>query len=310
MVLMQERPVSVVVAALTYRRPGDLRALIPLLIDQVGSVAQPTRVIIVDNDPQAGAREAVAAFAPLVEYHHAPKPGIAAARNVALDAADDADLLVFIDDDERPSERWLEYLLATWHASYPAAVVGPVVSEYEVQPDHWVVAGRFFERRRLRTGTETDLAATNNLLLDLAFVRRSGLRFDDRFGLTGGSDSLFTRQIHATGGRMVWCDEAVVTDVVPAVRVTRDWVLKRAYRSGNTSTLTSLAMARGGIPRFRAGLAAAARGVPRLIAGILGILLGAALARVDLRARGRRTAARGAGMLAGIAGIAYVEYRR
>ena len=84
-----------------------------------------------------------------MRYVHEPEPGIAAARNRALDEAGPADLLVFIDDDERPVDGWLARLVETYRVDRPTAVVGPVVSEYEQQPDAWVSAGRFFDRRRL-----------------------------------------------------------------------------------------------------------------------------------------------------------------
>ena len=37
------------------------------------------------------------------------------------------------------------------------------------------------------------------------------------------------RRLHAAGYAMIWCDEAVVTDVVPVARLTREWVLRRAF---------------------------------------------------------------------------------
>ena len=92
------------------------------------------------------------------------------------------------------------------------------MSRFAETPDPWIAAGRFFDRRRLPTGTDLEVAATNNLLLDLAVVRRLGLRFDAAFGLSGGSDTLFTRELVASGERMVWCDEAIVYDIVPTDR--------------------------------------------------------------------------------------------
>src|SRR4051794_383875 len=213
-------PLKVVVAALTYRRPGDLEELLPALVAQRASVEEEVDILIVDNDPDAGARDQVAAFGDGVRYVHAAEPGIAAARNTALDAAGDADLLVFIDDDERPVRAWLSRLLSTWAEHRTTAVVGPVISAFEVEPGDWIRAGGFFTRRRMPTGTAIEIAATNNLLLDLAEVRRMGLRFDLRFGLSGGSDTLFSRELIAKGGTMIWCDEAIVTDVVPASRAT------------------------------------------------------------------------------------------
>ena len=67
-------------------------------------------------------------------------------------------------------------------------------------------------------------AHSNNLLLDLRWSRRLGLRFDPRFGLTGGEDTMFTHDLVGRGGTIVWCDEAVVRESVPADRATRSWV--------------------------------------------------------------------------------------
>lgn len=227
------RTLRVVVAMLTYKRPDDLAAAVPALLAQAGSVPDDVRLLVVDNDPDGSARAFVEASG--ADYLHEPRPGIAAARNAAITATDDADVLVFIDDDERPVDRWLELLLATYRETGAPCVVGPVVSEFAVQPDAWVRAGRFFDRRRLPTGTPVTVAATNNLLLDVVTLRRTGVRFDEAFGLSGGSDTLFSRTLVARGVRMVWCDEAVVVDVVPADRSTRAWVLHRARRSGNSA---------------------------------------------------------------------------
>ena len=57
--------------------------------------------------------------------------------------------------------------------------------------DPWIAAGAFFDNKHKVSGTVMPAAATNNLLLDLAVVRRHGLRFDNRFGLIGGGDERF-----------------------------------------------------------------------------------------------------------------------
>ena len=301
---------SVTVAVLTYRRPGDLAAVLPALDRQARSIDPPAAVLVVDNDPDGGAASTVADHASaLTRYVHEPVPGIAAARNRALLEAG-TDLLVFIDDDERPSARWLEDLIRTYVVDRPAGVVGPVVSEYEHEPEAWVAAGRFFQRRRLATGAQVDLAATNNLLLDLAQVRAHGLAFDERFGISGGSDTLFTRQLADAGGRMVWCDSAVVVDVVPASRLTRGWVLRRAYRAGNTWSRTSLLLAGSRRDRVAQRAVLTARGSARLALGGARAAVGVLTGSLPHRARGVRTAARGAGLVAGAWGSQYAEYRR
>jgi succinoglycan biosynthesis protein ExoM len=298
---------QVVIAVLTYRRPDDIVRAIAELLAQTARVADQVRILVIDNDPDAGARPLVEGVHPQVAYVHEPVPGIAAGRNRALDESTADDLLIFFDDDEAPSERWLELMLSTWRQSTPEAVVGSVVSDFEIEPDAWVTAGRFFDRRRLATGTEVGVAATNNLLLDLDFVRTHGLRFDARYGISGGSDTLFTRQLVNSGGRMVWCDEAVVIDKVPAERVSRDWVLRRAYRSGNSWSRTSLELrpSRG----FRR-VPLLAQGAVRIIGGMSRACVVVVMRDIGQRARGRRTMSRGAGMVTGALGRTYLEYAR
>jgi glycosyltransferase involved in cell wall biosynthesis len=307
---------SLTIAVLTYRRPADLAAILPLLAAQAAAVEPPlrARVLVVDNDPDAGARSAVEAFAATaavpVVYEHEPVPGISAARNRALDASAAEDLLVFIDDDERPSEHWLRNLLATRRSTGATAVVGPVVSTFEVEPDDFIRAGRFFDRLRHPTGTALEVAATNNLLLDLREVRRLGVRFDPAFGITGGDDTMFTRQLRQRGGSMVWCDEAVVVDVVPAARITRRWVILRALSSGNSWGLTSMRLAPSTPARVAAGARLHARGGARLLGGLGQAALGTVGRNKAHRARGIRTSARGLGMILGAWGVSYREYRR
>jgi glycosyltransferase involved in cell wall biosynthesis len=305
------------IAVLTYRRPNDLAAVLELLVHQVTSNSSEEltiRVLVVDNDPDGGAALQVRDFSRrasmVVDYVNETIPGISAARNRALAESGGSRLLVFIDDDERPTADWLGLLLATFWATGAAAVVGPVVSDYEIDPEPWIVAGGYFVRRRLPTGTRVQVAGTNNLLLDLDYVRSRNITFDLEFGLTGGEDTLFTRQLVAKGGSIVWCDEAVVVDLVPAARVSRRWVVLRALSSGNAWALTSVKLA----PTFRARaiarIALTIRGAVRVFGGSARFVAGLALRRIDLRARGVRTIMRGSGMISGAWGYKYIEYRR
>jgi len=309
------QPMTVTLAALTFKRPQDLAALLPALAEQASDQSgdYEVGVLIVDNDPDAGARDAVERFAastPVrVRYSHEAVPNIAAARNRALDLADTR-LLVFLDDDERPSASWLSHLLREFERSRPAAVVGPVVSAFDVEPDSWITAGGFFQRRRLPTGTRIDVAATNNLLLDLDVVRELGLHFDPAFGLTGGEDMLFTRQLRSAGREMVWCDEALVTDVVPAGRTTRRWVTLRALSNGNSWGLTSVALTATPPARLVVRARLVGQGAIRVVGGGARAAAGYVSHRAGDHARGVRTLMRGLGMLGGAVGWRYEEYRR
>ena len=331
------------IAMLTYRRNDYLAQVIPELLAQADDVcdAQTTvSVLIVDNDPQAGARAVVeAARAALggeqpeaaessgaadldavamsrLVYVHEPEPGIVAGRNRALSQAHGSDALVFIDDDEIPSPGWLRALVSTWRAQGCAAVTGPTPPTFEVAPSAWVVASGAFDSWEAADGAQVRSADTGNLLLDLAVVEGLGLRFDPRYGLTGGEDSLFTRQLTRAGGVIRFAAGAVVTKRVPAARARRTWVLERSLRSGSSwarvriDTAAPDGGASGRLARLRLRLGYGAKGLAK--AGIDGARAGVARIRGDVPAQARyEVSSRGGlGMVVGALGVHVREYGR
>lgn len=310
-------PIQVTVAVPTFRRPAGLQALLPVLVDQAAQLTVVTGgrfvvdVLVVDNDPDGSAAGTVAAAgAGHVRYVLESRPGIAAVRNRALDEAAGSRLLAMIDDDELPRPGWLEHLVRTWERSRPAAVVGRVLAAYQGTLEPWVAAGDFFLRFSFPTGTEVATAAAANLLLDLEQVGRAGVRFAADLGLSGGEDNLFSRALVRAGGRIVWCDESVAVDQVPAARMTRRWVLTRSWSHGNVSVLTDLRLTEGPVGRAAVRGTGLARGLVRVVGGAARWGLGR-LTRSDRhQARGLRTLMRGAGMVSAVLGLAYLEYAR
>ena len=151
---------------------------------------------------------------------------------------------------------------------------------------------------------------TSNLLLDLYFVRSHGLSFREEFGMAGGEDTMLTMEIGRLGGGIVWCDEAPVTDLVPSDRMTREWVLNRRYRMGNSHSRCLLALTPKGWRRLLLRLQLLLGGAARVIAGHLQRAIGAVTASQVRDAKGARLAARGSGMAAGALGSKFEEYRR
>jgi len=304
----------IVVAVLTYARTVELNDVIPCLLDACAGMPSAS-VLVVDNNPSGDAEATVRTLghtvrAGALRYTHESTPGIAAARNRALAEASNADLLVFIDDDERPGINWLEHLVHLYEKQPSAAIVGPVVSEFESTPDEWIVAGQFFERRRMPTGSRVSVAATNNLLLDLHQIRAFDIWFDDRFGLTGGSDTLFSRELVRRGGNILWCDEAIVVDKVPNSRLTRAWVLQKALRFGNVMVRVDMITAGSPLARILIRAKYFIGGLGRIGLGGSRACLGVAVRSMAHQARGARLVARGSGMLLASVGVRYAEYAR
>jgi len=323
------------IAIPTFRRPDDLKRAIGGVLKQVaeqaarepsGGTVSDAEVLVIDNDAQCSGRKAALAAAAdagvavrasadeptagdmNVRYVVEERPGVAAVRNRALDETTERDLLIFIDDDEEPEPGWLAALVGLQASTGCQAVAGPVIPVYEVEPEEWVRRGEFFVRKTWPTGTVRPVAASNCLLLDLGFVRRVGLRFDEAFGATGGEDTLFTRQLCAAGGVIRWCAEARVRDHVPASRLARPWILRRQRSHAATSVRVELALAGGGAqPAIRAR--AAAGGLVRIVVGGLRTAGGTLISSPQHAAKGARLLARGRGILAAsVGGGVHREY--
>ncbi|GAB3999304.1 glycosyltransferase family 2 protein [Nocardioides marmoraquaticus] len=310
----------VAVGLLTFHRPDRLARLIPMLADHLDSAvadgdAAAGAIIVVDNDSEGSAEDAVesAGRPDLVRYVVEARRGISYGRNRALDeaVADGADVLVFIDDDETPQAGWLRELLATYGSRDVQAVAGAVVSQPDGDLDPFVEAGGFLDRAHrdgVRTGEPIPRAATNNLLLDIAFVQARQLRFDPRFGTTGGGDSLFTSQLTAAGGRMVWCAESVVVDHVPADRMTPAWILSRSYNMASALVFVELELRSSRLDRVAFRALTAARETARLTQGAALVARGRATGSLRDVARGRRALARAHGAASGLRGRRSVHY--
>lgn len=305
---------SVTVAVLTFRRNELIATLLPALIDQVEQVAGAgwdAGILVVDNDPHGGARAVVSPLEKRgVRYVHEKLPGLAAARNRALMESSARNALVFIDDDEVPTPGWLEALLETWQTTGADAVTGPVLSLFDVPPGDWVLASGHFECLSDSTGALRGSFATNNLLLDRRRMADLDLVFDERYGFTGGEDSMMAQSLVAAGGCIVWCNEALVTERVPAARATRDWVLQRAVRQGQSWARVRLDVLphrrRRGIRRAEFSVRSVAR-----ICGLSGSFLLARM-RGDTQGAARAEYARAGawGVLTGALGRQHLEYGR
>ena len=112
------------IAVCTRGRPQELEGCLRAL---EGEIAKGREVIVVDNGPDAETAR-VAARRPTVRYAPAPRGGLSAARNVALEIAS-GDVVAFVDDDARPEPGWLAPLLAAFDRPCVAVVCGFVRPE-------------------------------------------------------------------------------------------------------------------------------------------------------------------------------------
>jgi glycosyltransferase involved in cell wall biosynthesis len=227
----------ITVCICTFKRSALLRDLLAHLESQRTEGLFTLDVVVVDNDSNRSAERTVQTFAarsPLrVTYSVEPDQNISLARNRAVRQAS-GDLLAFIDDDEVPVSDWLAQLVRTRFRYSVDGVLGPVVTRFQVVPPQWVTRGRFFDRLRHPTGVPVAWpeARTGNVLVARDSLRDLDPPFRPQFG-SGGEDVDFFRRLIVSGRRFVWCDEAVVHELVPPSRCTRRFLIGRAVLRGS-----------------------------------------------------------------------------
>jgi glycosyltransferase involved in cell wall biosynthesis len=300
------RPPRIAVCILTRMREAGLtRALEGIAKQRVPSRDfSRIRVIVVDNDP-GGSGQPVCdrlrrTYPWSLVYAVEPIVGIPYARNRALEMAMTADdLIAFLDDDEVPSEKWLAELLRVRREYSADVVFGPVPPYFPAPVPRWIERGAFFERETHPTGTVCSVGATNNVLMSTRMLRESGIRFDESYRFSGGSDTFFFMRVHRAGYRMIWADEAFVTEWIPKSRATLKWLAMRHFRCGAL---------RGREQSIWGRLRSAALGMARV-----GFGAGCAVVFFPFgrhrSAKAIRWASYGLGLLYGAAGKHFQEYR-
>lgn len=232
-------PVLISICVCTYQRPLMLGRLLRDLQQQETQGQFNFEIIVVDNDPTASARIAVSnetktSPVPIV-YGAESRRSISYARNMTLSLASGS-LIAFIDDDEFPEANWLFNLYKTLNDYKVGGVLAPVRPYFEEGTPTWVKKGGFYDRPEHQTGFTMpwEECRTGNVLFDRKIIEDDDPVFDPAFG-TGGSDVDFFRRKMGQGHKFIWCNEAIVHEVVPPSRWKRSVMIRRALLRGRNS---------------------------------------------------------------------------
>jgi len=237
------RDVAVVIP--TLRRPESLERAIRSVLAQEDVGDRLREIVVADNDPQASARPLVDALAgsstPLV-WVHAPRPGVATARNMGLSATE-APLIAFLDDDESASPGWLAALLKAQASTGADVVFGPIKGRAP-NATGWTTA--YLERFFGREGPVSDQLidepfGCGNSLMVRASALPGPAPFDASADQAGGEDDALFAALAARGGRFGWAAEAWVEEFAPPHRATLRYALQRAFAYGQGPSQTAAA---------------------------------------------------------------------
>ncbi|WP_419174096.1 glycosyltransferase family 2 protein [Desulfosediminicola sp.] len=260
--------IDILLGLITCKRPNYLIELLDSLARQsIFNTEVNVSTLIVDNDQQQSARHIYQSYSNTfpgkLEYYHETKQGIPYARNRVLShaAQQESDYIVFIDDDETASVTWLETLHTLIKENDVDAIQGLVVS---ILPDGnlpgWANKAKRKEGNK-KEGCSRIGLSTNNVIFSSRLIRDLGLRFDESFALTGGSDMDFFERAAKLGSTHIWTNKAIVYEKIPQSRLNLSWQFQRLFRVGATNTYMSLQQ-KGFLPTLL-------RYVPKIAARIL-----------------------------------------
>ncbi|MEM8938448.1 MAG: glycosyltransferase family 2 protein [Bacteroidota bacterium] len=299
----------IIIAVATYKRPNMLRSALESLNCLKVFHHYQAQIMVCDNDPKKSAKPIFDSmkeklFLPSFYFSEA-KRGIVPARNKLLEKASKAgaSYLAFFDDDETVHPDWLAELLNAAKKFQAQAVWGKTV--YFLPPNHpkWLEKRNFFGGDQPITGTQRRGASTNNVLIDMQFLNKHNIRFDQRFNDIGGSDSFLFREVRDHGGKVISSQEAITYEEVPSSRASEEWILRRAYKNAHTEFRRTL-IRKG---RFAAVLLASFYGVWLAVSYFFSQVL-YPFKGYDFRIFNRRRRSKVKGLIHALKGRSHEEY--
>jgi succinoglycan biosynthesis protein ExoM len=232
---MDKRRIHISVCICTYKRLELLTRTLEAVLAQRTDDLFTYSVVVVDNDKAESGRAVVEAkashFSIPIRYCVEARQNIARARNKAVESAT-GEYVAFIDDDEFPMTDWLLTLFNTIREGSVDGVLGPVNPRFEDGAPRWVIEGGFYDRPVLPTGMSLNWrqCRTGNVLLKRDLFTGDAEPFNPEC-LSGEDQDFFRRKIES-GHNFIWCHEAGVYEVVPAVRWKRGFLIRRALFRG------------------------------------------------------------------------------
>lgn len=165
---------------------------------------------------------------------------ISIARNACLDVAD-GDYLVFIDDDEQADENWLFNFIEQAEKSGADAIFGPVDAIFPLNAPSWICEAKPFVKRVGEHGSKLVTGSTCNAIVRKSSIDKLNLRFQEKFGKTGGEDTDFFVRLYDAGALLIASNNAKVCETVPLERLSIKHLYRRNVRAGQTYACIILA---------------------------------------------------------------------
>jgi glycosyltransferase involved in cell wall biosynthesis len=241
--------IRLTLAVPTHNRAATLAETLASLSAQRLPADVETECIVVDNNSSDGTPavvEEAAARAPFaIRRVFETGPGSSFARNRAVAEAA-GDFILFIDDDAVADSDWAALMLAAIQRRGLDAVCGLVLPRWEAPPPPWLgpslyVRFAVHDEHAIAAARPEDTEVLRNYFSANTGFRRDCFtrfgRFREDLGVVGGNpisgeDTDMFARIMAGGGAMGFVREARVFHLVPAARMNRKYLVRKAFAFG------------------------------------------------------------------------------
>lgn len=293
----------IIVCIPSFKRPALLRDCLMACNNLIEPARCRINIIVADNDKEETARpicvELISSSVYPLHYFVEAERGLSSVRNRLLEEAVKlgADLIAFIDDDERPAPVWLIQHLRAMDEHVADVCSGPVIP---------VSAGQELSNKKKRaTGSRPRHVSTNNVMIKAALVIEQGLRFDPFYNFIGGEDFDFFERSSKLENVHAWVNEALVFETISAERSSLRYTFYRHFTGGINSIMR--------FKRSHSSMHAWLRFLPKIIGKYLGAIAYCFLSCFKLDKSHFSTAvkklANGTGYLAGLLNVIVERYR-
>ena len=141
-----------------------------------------------------------------------PVKGYSSVRNAAISNVPKNSNLIFIDDDEIPTNSWFEFMVDS-HRKFPCDVIfGPVFSDSDSS------SGFYRENFRgkyesMLDGSLVKQAGAGNMLIPSYLLELSRVAFDPFFNLSGSEDTDLCFRLRKQGVGIRYAKNAIITEI-------------------------------------------------------------------------------------------------
>lgn len=230
------QPPSVSIIICTRNRAEDLRQTLSAIARVDRSPAFASELLIIDNGSADDTEQVIRASqqAGLASrYLFEPHPGLSHARNRALAEAKGS-VLLFADDDIRPSAAWISGMCEPIFSGKADAVVGVVkLAPYLNRPWMTHIHRAWLAETMPPDGDTPSLVGANMAFARAVCERVPGFELALGAGALGfGEETLFGRQLVRAGFRIARATDVVVEHHCSAARLSRSNFLQAAHKHG------------------------------------------------------------------------------